>query len=73
MYKHAATKTLEAWVDSGASYCTFDAVLCRPLGIKLTDGVGAILGRSGFFENFKVVFDAEANPPQVELTKIHRT
>jgi hypothetical protein len=113
MYRHESTKTFEAWIDSGAPYCMFRSDFCRPLGIKLTDGVqkslggiiggdtapiyihkvtlviggeqfgamagfsdalavGAILGRAGFFENFKVLFDAETNPPHVELTKIHR-
>ena len=34
--------------------------------------VAAILGRSGFFEHFKITFDPSSNPPGFELERIYR-
>ncbi len=34
--------------------------------------VGGILGRNGFFDNFRVTFDQGVNPPEFEITKIVR-
>jgi hypothetical protein len=34
--------------------------------------VAGILGRRGFFENFKVTFDYSYDPPEVHLERIHR-
>ncbi len=34
--------------------------------------VAGILGRRGFFENFRCTFDPSDYPPSVELTKVHR-
>jgi hypothetical protein len=35
--------------------------------------LAGLLGRRGFFENFKFTFDSSSNPPQFELTRIVRT
>ena len=34
--------------------------------------VAAILGRHGFFEHFKVVFDPASSPPGLTIERIHR-
>lgn len=35
-------------------------------------GVGALLGRRGFFDNFLVRFDHNTNPPTFEIDRIVR-
>jgi hypothetical protein len=35
--------------------------------------LAGLLGRTGFFEHFKVTFDPSNNPPGFELERIHRT
>jgi len=34
--------------------------------------LGGLLGRKGFFENFKVTFDPSSEPPGFELERIHK-
>jgi hypothetical protein len=34
--------------------------------------VGAILGRSGFFDNYTITFDPCNNPPGFEIQRVHR-
>jgi hypothetical protein len=42
-------------------------------GFSTALSVGGILGRRGFFENFKVTFDPLTLPPSIELEQIHRS
>jgi hypothetical protein len=67
IHKHAMSKSIECWVDSGAHVCLFHASLCRSLGIKLTDGgikeeFGGIFDeskRSVYFHKIKIVVGSE--------------
>jgi hypothetical protein len=113
IYKHAKTKRIEAYVDSGAPTCLFHADVGRALGMKIGEGiegplggviggvqkkvyyhdvkiellaqmiavkagfsddlaVAAILGRSGFFDNFTITFDPCNNPPGLMLERFYR-
>lgn len=44
IYKHSITKWFEGWVDTGSPWCLFHADMCRPLGMKLEDGIRSELG-----------------------------
>jgi hypothetical protein len=35
-------------------------------------GIGALLGRRGFFENFTVKFDHSTSPPTLEVDRVAR-
>jgi hypothetical protein len=39
-------------------------------GFMKNVGVAAILGRSGFFDCFRVTFDHSTHPPELEITRI---
>lgn len=114
MYKHAESKRLEAYVDSGAPICLFHGSVGKALGMQVEDGtegplggviggvqkkvyyhsvkikllgqiltvragfsielsVLAILGRSGFFDNFTITFDPCNDPPGLVLERFHRS
>src|ERR1700693_3498441 len=44
IYKHAPSKRIEAYVDSGAPTCLFHAFIGIALGMKIEDGVEGPLG-----------------------------
>jgi len=35
--------------------------------------LAGVLGRKGFFDNFKIIFDPSSTPPEFELERIHMT
>ena len=41
-------------------------------GFSWNLAVGGLLGRRGFFENFRVQFDCSPYPPQLDIERIHR-
>jgi hypothetical protein len=41
-------------------------------GFVKKQGCSAILGRNGFFDNFKVTFDHSTAPPAFEIERINR-
>jgi len=44
MYRHAKSKRLEAYVDSGAPACLFHGSIEKGIGIKIEDGSEGKLG-----------------------------
>lgn len=44
IYKHAKTKRLEAYVDSGAPTCLFHSAVGKALGMKVEEGTEGPLG-----------------------------
>lgn len=47
-----------------------DWVVAIKAGFMRELPVVGLLGRKGFFENFKVLFDHSVHPPEVEITRI---
>lgn len=61
----------EVWVHSvqlfiGSDLLAIDAAFAPGLPL------GGLLGRSGFFESYKVTFDPAPNPPEMELERVYR-
>ena len=47
-------------------------IILTVAGFSSNLSVPAILGRLGFFDNFKVTFNPEYDPPGMEIEPIHR-
>lgn len=54
-------------------YVESDWIISVMAGFCKKLAVAAILGRNGFFENFRVKFDQSVAPPMLEVEKIDRT
>ena len=67
------TKTDPAYFHEVKLYFEAGWVITVKAGFVKKLGTAAILGRNGFFDNFKITFDHSGHPPAFEIEKITKS
>ena len=60
----------EIWIHTIQLYIGAE-MLSIEAGFAKTLPVAGLLGRKGFFENFKITFDPSSLPPGMEIERVH--